>query len=756
MKGMKFKKLIVALLVLIVFSKSVVSYADELSEVTAISTATSEKYNVMLLIDKSGSMNATDASGLAKSAACQFIDQMRMVSNDLVDISAVTSVGIMTFDQKTDLIQPITTLESEVNADWLKAKINSIKYLKDGTGGTDLSIAAYDALEELKKSSVNGEKNIVVVFTDGYSEFQLDKDDSDEKLNKAFDLSDELGCEVYVVGLNHNNKIKEDGEREIYTLANKTQKNEGIEERRDNDTTGQWEQGNYLITDDLNDVRNFYGKIYAKILNSDLVYVENGHFMVESAGILEADVTCYSNTEITAVSITDPNGNRKVEDGKTFFVSGDSYYKVIKIANPDVGEWTVDVTSKGNDYKTYVIQFYGVEAAVTATYDDGEAYKESGYQTPYVGKVVLTPMYKGNVYTDELLKSDKTTADFTVSGNNQNVNYELRYEDGDFVGYFPVEEGVYEIEAHLLNDIVDRTVKCTLTVTNTEGLIPIDLKDIKMKNNSSVTVDVWEETGIDSLEISDAKVVGTDSICDVTDNQDGSVTISALNVGDDSILISAKDSYNRLYEITGHVEVVFAMLWYHWLLSLLGIGTLVSGGVLVWDRTRRVPGYFEVSVSMVNDEYRGESAEIDVSAPYGKHFSLERLIRELKRSIDSREEKASEGEIAISKVLSKEKKNFGKVKIALMKDKERKLYYVLKQKRNNRTIDSNLGVEVYSSNALSVRLLFKALMEGFGVEEEDDDFFGRATDYKNSKKRVSSKNKKKVRFSKNDEEDDEE
>ena len=75
------------------------------SEHTVISTATSDKYNVIMLIDKSGSMHLTDketeeGKSLAKSAACQFIDQLRDVSGDQLDMSAITSAGVMAFHQK--------------------------------------------------------------------------------------------------------------------------------------------------------------------------------------------------------------------------------------------------------------------------------------------------------------------------------------------------------------------------------------------------------------------------------------------------------------------------------------------------------------------------------------------------------------------------------------------------------------------------------------------------------------------------------
>lgn len=60
-------------MVLLLLSMASISYAG--MEASGVSTVTAQSYNIMLLIDKSGSMNVTDGNGLARSAASQFVDQ---------------------------------------------------------------------------------------------------------------------------------------------------------------------------------------------------------------------------------------------------------------------------------------------------------------------------------------------------------------------------------------------------------------------------------------------------------------------------------------------------------------------------------------------------------------------------------------------------------------------------------------------------------------------------------------------------------
>lgn len=714
--------------------------ADENNSVTAMSTATSDKYNVMLLIDKSGSMNGTDASGLAKSAACQFIDQLCTVSNDLLDISAVTSVGVMSFAETTELISPVVSLNEEVNTDYLKSVIQGIQYLPSGTGGTDLSVAVDDALKQLEKTSVNGEKNLVVVFTDGYSENVINAEESNEKLNNAFELAKKLESEVFVVGLNHNGTIKEEGRQEIYKLADTTQRGSGVSAREKNDQNSTKDQVNYVITDDLNTVREFYGKIYASMIKSDLVYIENSHFTVDSTGILEADVTVYSNSKITDVAVKDPDGNKKIEDGKTYFESGDDYYRVIKILNPATGEWTVDVTSSGNDYKSYVVKFYGVEAAITASWDTGKNYSESRLETPYVGKVTLNPMYKGEPYTDELLENDNTVAEYWVKKENVDDSegdyYTLSYSDGKFVGYFPVEQGIYNIRAHLANEIMDRTVECKLTVTNPEGVIDVELGDIKIKNQSSKTIDLTEKTGAEDLTIESLKIVPGDNTA-VVDAEEGKdkntdILLTANKTGQDNIEIVAVDTYKMKYHITGTVTVVFTMLWYHWIFIFVAIAAILALVYVILRKSKIIPGNFYISIELLESEegYEGEFKEMEIPAPYGKTFSLWKLVNILKMDIDTHSG-SSEGEKEISSALANEKHEIAKKTIFVALNARKNKIYKIKMRNGSRDLTSD--IDCYKSPKLSIIIGFKGFFEDDSFIMEDDDF-GSDTDFKKKTK----------------------
>ena len=120
-------------MVLLLLSMASISYAG--MEASGVSTVTAQSYNIMLLIDKSVSMNVTDGNGLARSAACQFADQLSMTYDDLMPVS---NVGVNTFDQTTHPILNGAMPElNEANRDNLKSEINKIVYNMPGCSPMD-------------------------------------------------------------------------------------------------------------------------------------------------------------------------------------------------------------------------------------------------------------------------------------------------------------------------------------------------------------------------------------------------------------------------------------------------------------------------------------------------------------------------------------------------------------------------------------------------------------------------------------------
>lgn len=722
MEKNKMRNAIARCLVMVLLLLSMASISHAGMEASGVSTVTAQSYNIMLLIDKSGSMNGTDGNGLARSAACQFVDQLSMTYDDLMPVS---NVGVKTFDQTTHPILDGAMPElNEANRDNLKSEIRKIVYNESGTGGTDLGVAVYDAAVELQEKKAELSKNMIVMFTDGWTD-EVDKEASKAKRDSALKIADELECEIFIVGLNHQGTIPQEGREEIYKLADTAQIGEGIELAEGDDTNARGGKVNYLITDDIGEIREFYGKIYAQMLNCEVEFIDNHEFAVGSGGIREAVVTVYSNSEITGLSIENPDGNEVRDDGKNCFISGDDYYKVIKLMEPDRGTWGVKVTS-ADKYKTYVIRFYGIEAAISATWGANQKFQDAGIDDDYVGKVVVTPMYKSEPYREESLADSLTKAEYTVSYEGFSETYPLDYrtETGDFVGYFPVQTGAYHITAVLANDDMDRIAECNLNVNimDNEEQHSFELSPIKVKNGKSVDIDLEDELDVPDLDIQSVSTESSsngskEESISLADVKGAVLTVYGNKVGEDSLEVKATDADGNECFIAGKVKVAFTLFWYHivfLLIILAGIAILVY---VIYNKRAYVHGDFELYIENLDTGARLENTVEDY--PRGKTITLWDIVKCI---IDMQDDHLPESEKSLCSMLKKEQKNISAVKLVICNDGDKgrkKMLYKLEHGGERKDLKNRRDCYGPSPSKLKIRIKFNPLTSGFDDEEDD-------------------------------------
>lgn len=533
-------------------------YAENTAQ-QGISTVTTQPYNVMILIDKSGSMNATDGGRISLSAACQFVDEL---CENYGTQAAKTTVGVMAFSQTTELLTDPVKLDTETNTSLVKAGINSIVYNESGTGGTDLGTAVNDAAIVLQRLSKENDKNMIVLFTDGYSERVLNEQAYQDNLQNAFQISAQMGMEVYIVGLNYQNKMTEDGKHEIWNIADTTQTNDGVMSADANDFYATHEKVNYLITDNMNDVREFYGQIHASMSGSEIEYIDTNQFTITTSGVIEADITVYSQGEIFGVTITAPDGTQMQENGTTYIVKGDSYYKVIKIANPQIGVWTIDVSSADDEHKTYLVRIYGVEIAVSALCGAKTEFPDCTIEADNVGRVTVTPLYKSELYQDESFAASLTKSEFIASSGEWQETYPLQYneETGQLVGYFPVNNGDYHIQADIATTTMSRLAECDLNV-NLE--VPtqsseLNIGTIAAKLGETVEVDLSKLSGGVELTVNSCwtgtQDQGNAQLAGISNNG-STLRLSALQEGTDTFGADASDAAGNQYHFSGSIQI---------------------------------------------------------------------------------------------------------------------------------------------------------------------------------------------------------
>lgn len=694
-----------------------------------VSTA---KWNVMLLIDTSGSMNDTDPDHMTLSAANQFVDDMS--NSDLTQSSGIDAkVGVMTFSNDTTSLVGLTSIGSENNKSSIKNAISSIQYTAYGTGSTDLGVAVYNAAQALKEENKNNDSNSeIVLFTDGFSERVADPAASEEKLQNAFQTAKELNCNIYVIGMNSKNKILPEGQQEIEKIADTAQVGDGVVEPAMGDTSATKSKVNYLITDNYDSARAFYVGVYANMMGVVSEPLKDGKFTIDSGGIVEADVNVSSQYGISSIKITDPNGTELKEDGQLYSVSGDNNYKVAKIIKPALGEYTVTIESNDPDVvSAMVVKLYGIEIKLSAEAIPNEDSSQTGItDSPYVGKVSVTPTYKGNSYKDSEFAGSINKAEFML--NAETNSYSLTYDDasGNYIGFFPASDGTYEITATLANEKMSRTAECKLDVKNgwelKDGRYSYDLGTIKVKRGTRQNLDLSSLINntvlkLQSVQVGDPQQTVKKNIVTAEADQNN-IVITGKNVGEDVFSATATDKDNKTWNLSGKVEVSFGLFLYEYIIIAALAVLLVLAIYFLIKKLKMANGIFYMELINLEDN---SSVDSDISGyPRGDRFSLWKLAEIAIRQVSAENKKSAEDQ-KILDIVKNEKNKISEREIVIARAKtvNGEVYKTYKLKNHNKL--SILDGICYQSKNLEMRLSFKpfSVSNGFGGESRTDKKF---------------------------------
>ena len=284
-------------------------------------------------------------------------------------------------------------------------------------------------------------------------------------------------------------------------------------------------------------------------------------------------------------------------------------------------------------------------------------------------------MYMNAPYTDKTLEGDSTKAYFTATGNEGTAEYELiRNNKGEFVGYFPVEQGLYQIDAYLENESVKRNISTTLAVKVDGKAIDVDLGTITLGATESRNIDILGKTGASSINIENIEVVpgGKEAVTTVTKgDQDGTITITASKKGEDKFSVKCTDDYGLEYNVFGKTVVKFKMLWYHWLIAAAAVCLLLVGLRAFIRSQSEIPSEFLITV--INGKTKAKITRVYPNIR-GAKVSVWSYVNLLLSEINSHSESSAQ-EKEIAEMLEKKRKSIQKETILLKKEKGKKAYY---------------------------------------------------------------------------------
>lgn len=510
------------------------------------------RFNVVIVLDASGSMKNTDPNGFRYEAISQFAGLLAEQGNVLGGVVFHTDLAA----EKT-----LTEITNQAGKD---AVTDMLKSIPSNGGWTNTGAGLARAVEMIKQNGDPELPSVILFLSDGNTEM-ASKEATQASLDQkaeAIQEAREQGIQIYSVCLNAN---KSADVSEMRQLA---------------DATGGVFQ-EVAKAEDLQDVFNsFYNLIYgtSTITLVDEVFPDTGRlettFDVPGLGVEEVNIIIYGNT--TKMSLLKPDGS---ESSATAVIS--ETFSMLKLTDVVPGTWTLVTEGvPGDSIKINMVYNtnLGVEMSIIP---------EERIINP-ADPVTITAKLKGN--------------NVLATSGDQYVGYtaELQVLDayGELLESIPMEvvgdhfevkqtfeEGTYYYKAIIKGNHIEKESEKVGPLTSTTDVLTEDEKNntppVPVNPVVEETVNIWPFVGGNfTLDMNTLATDAQDSTLrykvesssfiegtDYTVDSNGILAMDHFSLSKGAFTISATDSWGLSCEIEVIVKSVNIGL-----LTLIGLG----------------------------------------------------------------------------------------------------------------------------------------------------------------------------------------
>lgn len=380
--------------------------------VKADNQATINKYNVVVVLDSSGSMEDTDPDGNRYEAIGLFINLLTERGNN---------IGGVVFSNGVQLSEDIVSADDQSTKDAFMEKLKSIA----PAGWTDTGAGLETAVNMIAEQGDTELPSVILYLSDGNTEMGTDAE-TEESLQRKADAiqkARENNIQVYSVCLNAN---QDADVTEMSQIA---------------DATG----GIFKEITSAADLKDAFNLFYETIYGTSTVQIgdetvpENGviekEFSLPAFGVEEVNIIIYG--DVDNVQITNPNN--AVVDSTTV---KSNTYTIVKFSDVQEGNWklkangipgtNVKVNMVYNTDLTVQIGSNADEIGHSVTSDDeleiyanlvsnGETATQDNQYNGYEASLVVMDSYR-NVIEDDI-QMDVTGGKFSVKRNYEPGTY---------------------------------------------------------------------------------------------------------------------------------------------------------------------------------------------------------------------------------------------------------------------------------------------------------------------------------------------
>ena len=413
---------VIALLIMNLFSGIIVNaYAAENGE---------QRYNfdVVFVVDASGTMNYADPNKLTADAVGQFMDMM----------DDTCRMGYVVYGHKIVSKHDLVNLSNSKGIDNVKNEINSVEY--DPNNDTDISLGLTEAMKILERGEPSADrKQMIVLFSDGKTDLPKGPrtvEDSEKEMKSTLKTLKERSIRTYTIGLNCDGTLDK---KTMQNIADSTGA-KTFEAKKASELHG-------IITAIFTDYDDIEPSPEIPVEKKDVENDPNSAdyiatIPVHNNSVYLANIVVNSTNGVSTPRLTNPSGFQvALEDNSQVKVHKGRTYMVVKIFSPEVGDWKLTLRGLKKDdvtftllesYSFYVYQMFDAKT-VTANSDL---------------KITASLNGKDGIVKDEDLISTIEAECDVKSGTGASQTVHLTHEgDGIFTGLFHVEkEGTYNFQ----------------------------------------------------------------------------------------------------------------------------------------------------------------------------------------------------------------------------------------------------------------------------------------------------------------------
>ena len=406
---------------------------------------THNRYNIVLVVDASGSMLSTDPSELRFEAIGKFVALLAERGN---------TIGTVVFSHDIILSRPLTDANDIRIKQQIVTELSEIK----PKGYTNIGGALYTAADLLDRGANPELDSIILLLSDGNTEMPTLDEETFSLTQKAEAIhrARESGYVIHSVSLNADGTASPDELSQISTA-----------------TGGLFEE-----VKTAQDLENVYDMFYRVIFNS-LDYKNNqtefpdsgvveGTFKVPAIGVEEINLILSGLAQ--DYTLTDPAGKTHTKAGLQSATYSSDTFSVIKFTDPIAGEWSYAISGiPGDKIRIELIFNTNLEAKISLSSPEyllNEAITITASLTQAGVALADVALYDGFIATVTV-----NDAQFTIK--------EATSADGFVHSFVPDNSGTYTITAKI--EGYGHVLVTDSVVINVDNTPPVFNEDIHHK-----------------------------------------------------------------------------------------------------------------------------------------------------------------------------------------------------------------------------------------------------------------------------------